>query len=112
MKEPNGQRKLSVRYERASEFRLLPVTGIVGGVTPNGEVVGNFFLEQPQYPSQIEVTLDQAGNKMNEEGAPDFDFKREIVVGVILNPRAARSIGNWFIAWADRAMKAMPKELE
>lgn len=109
MKDGNGQKKVLIKYTRASDFKYIPVTGVVGGATPNGEILGSFFIEHSQHPEQIELTLDEKGRSVKEdEFRSEHQVTREIMIGIMLNPKSARSIGNWLVNWAEKVQTQNP----
>jgi hypothetical protein len=100
--------EISVKFGKSQDYRMVPATGVLGGINPQGELVCNFFVEYSETPERIRLTLDGKGGISSENKEPEMlDLVRELQVGVVLRPDIARSIGKWMIAQSER-MSPMP----
>lgn len=97
-----------VKFSRATDYRIIPATGAWGGVTPNGEIVFDLYVERRENPESIEIEVvdgEQVGEKRHPHPQP---FEREAQIGVVVRPDIAKAIGEFLIGMADKA--AIPKE--
>jgi len=100
--------EIKVKYEYASDYRKIPATGAWGGLTPNGEVVVNFFVEFITKPDSIKIRIDETGiiEQKNQEHK-DMTWTREILVGIVLRPDIAESIGQFLLKYAKEGEQAL-----
>ncbi len=96
---------IKIQYEEAKDYRSIPVTGIWGGVAPNGEIFADFFIERQKSPSSTHIEIDESG-KLVKETPSGQKYIREKQIGIILRPDIALSIGNWLVDKAKEAMKS------
>lgn len=95
---------INVFYKRSDNFTVFPVGGVWGGITPQGLISAEFFIDKPASPEHTVLKLDETGEA--KETVPDRqDITRELLVGLIANPEIARIIGNWLITRADEVDK-------
>jgi hypothetical protein len=88
-------------FEKIYNYRLLPATGAIGGATPTGEIIVDFFVERHSIPDKIIYEIGPSEKKeIKREGQRVI---REIQVGIILRPEHAHLIGTWLI---EKAIKA------
>lgn len=100
--------EIKVKYEYAPDYRKIPATGAWGGLTPNGEVIINFFVEFITKPDSIKIKIDETGivEQKNQE-AKDITWTRELLVGVVLRPDIAESIGQFLLRYAKDGEQAL-----
>lgn len=96
---------VEISFVRDQEYKVYPATGAWGGVSPNGEVYVDFFVEKRQTPDKL--VLDFEGTKqVGERREPDpQNLVRECLAGLVLDPSTARSIGEFLLSLADRVQK-------
>ena len=100
-KEPQ---KMDIIFSRAEGYRRIPATGAWGGVSPNGEIVFDFFVEHRQNPERMEVEV-RKGEIIEKKRYPDpLPIIRESQVGIVLRPDIAKSVGEFLINYADQAL--------
>ena len=95
----NQKTKIRVFYERAKDYRLIPVTGVFGGVSPNGESILDFFVERQESPESVEIEVDGSGTvkELSKEGGKII---REKQIGVVMRPDIAILIGEFILSRA------------
>ena len=108
--------KFKVSYTKSPDYRKLPVNGAVGGVTPHGDILCHFYLESNIVPDEAEITLNGI-KKIDEKQKrhSEFRFVRDLQVGIMLSPYAAKSIGEFLIKNADQVLSfqgAQPEDGE
>jgi len=93
-----------VQFSRATDYRIIPATGAWGGVTPNGEIVFDLYVERQESPESIEIEVvdgKQVGEKRYPQPQP---IEREAQIGVVVRPDIAKAIGEFLIGMADKAI--------
>lgn len=95
-----------ITFIKDQEYRVYPATGAWGGVSPNGDVYVDFYIERRQTPDKL--FLDFEGTKqVGERREPDpQNFTRECLAGLVLKPSTARSIGEFLLSLADKVQKS------
>jgi len=102
--------EIKVHYKRDRNYRILPATGAYGGLTPQGEVSVDFFVERRLPPKHVVmlVSPDAPAQEMEREG--EERLVRETLVGLVLRPDIALSIGRFLIEKANEAgMAEIPR---
>jgi len=101
-KEPQ---KMDIIFSRAEGYRRISATGAWGGVSPQGEIVFDFFVEERQHPERMEIEV-QEGEIIEKKRYPDPQpIIRESQVGIVLRADIARSVGEFLIDYADQALR-------
>ena len=89
-------KKVKFGFKRDDNYRLIPVNGVWGGATARGDIRVDFFYESIAMPNEVthELTLD---NRLGPElgRKPAQDLQRTVLVGMMLTPEQAESIGRW-----------------
>jgi|WetSurMetagenome_2_1015567.scaffolds.fasta_scaffold905974_1 hypothetical protein len=93
--EAYSSSRVTVFYEKDKDYRLLPVTGAFGGPTPSGDILAEFFVERRTAPEKIVMEI--SGGTANEISREGERHVRELVVGLLIRPDVAHSIGLWLI---------------
>jgi hypothetical protein len=100
-KEPQT---MEIIFSRAEGYRLVPATGAWGGVSPQGEIIVDLYVEQRQNPERMEVEV-RKGELIEEKRYPHPQpIIRESQVGIVLRPDIAKTIGEFLIKFADLAL--------
>lgn len=88
--------EITIHWRKGSGFRVVPVNGAWGGPTPRGDVKVYFFHEGMMLPESIKCQVTPDGDLGKEiERTPPTAVEREFVVGMVLSPDQAGSIGRW-----------------
>ena len=100
------EHEIHFRYRKAEDYRLVSATGIYGGITPNGRIFANLFVDHPQMPETVTHRVSPDSRLGEEIGRTEGDadgswFDRRLEVGVLMDPSVARSVGRWLIQKAD-----------
>jgi hypothetical protein len=93
---------IKVYYEKSKDYRLIPVTGAYGGLSPNGEVIIDFFVERRDSPKEITLEIDEHG-KATEKGRAGQRFVRERQFGIVMRPDIAVTVGKFILDKANLA---------
>lgn len=99
---------IKIKFGKSNDYKMIPATGAWGGLSPNNEVVFDFFIEKHVDPEFIELEIEN-GKKIGEKQKSESAFIREAQVGIVLRPDIAYSIGKWLI---EKAKNAGFKEIE
>lgn len=100
--------EIKVKYEYASDYRKIPATGAWGGLTPNGEVVVNFFVEFITKPESVKIKIDETGIiEQKSQEVKNTSWTRELLVGVVMRPDIAKSVGHFLLRYAEEGEKAL-----
>ena len=90
--------EITIVFTKADNYRILPVAGVWGGLTPQGDVIAEFFLERRELPDSVTMDVKEEGGKAREVAREGGDkIVRELQVGISLQPDQAYSIGAWLI---------------
>ena len=93
--------EIKVEFKKASDYRIIPVTGAWGGVNPQGEITFDLFVEKLEIQSvRIRVEPGHPPMEIAREGESHV---RESQIGVVVRPDIARSLGEWLIQKANEA---------
>jgi hypothetical protein len=97
--------QIRVKAKKDSEHRIIPASGVWGGVTPHGMVYFDVVLEKPEAPTLTIIDVDEATGVRTEtiEEPKEQSVERILMTGILVRPEAARAIGQWLIEKADEA---------
>lgn len=93
---------VKITFSKSNDYKIIPATGAWGGLSPNNEVVFDFFIEKHVNPEFIELEIEN-GKKVGEKQKGERAFIREAQVGIVLRPDIAYAIGEWLIEKAKNA---------
>lgn len=96
-KMSNG-RALKIKNEYDPDYKIVPASGIFGGLTPRGELRVDFFTEYSPTPPEVQITVSEQGKKIKEiQSQSDCDFIRRTFVTIIVPAQHVESFANWFL---------------
>lgn len=102
---------INVFYRRSEDYKIIPITGAWGGITPQGSISCEVFFEKSSQPEHTVLRVSDSGEKPvevpNEKQRPEVT--REVLVAMIMQPEVARNLGNWLIGKADEFDKLLAK---
>lgn len=94
----SNSRVLKIKNEYDPDYKIVPASGIFGGVTPRGELRVDFFAEYLPNPPGIQITVSEQGKVLSETPSEsDCDIVRRMLVGVIIAPWQVESFAKWFL---------------
>ncbi len=86
-------------YEYQEGYGPHYVNGALGGVSPRGEIIANFFFEKPTLPTMVanEITPNGTigGEVVEEPTDMRNSFVRSVATGIVLNYDSARNLHSW-----------------
>jgi len=92
-------------FKKASDFKVAPVSGAWGGLTPQGYLYCELFFERAESPESVVMSVDVGPPKEIERSPKGQVFVRESMVGLTMHPEIARVVGEWMIKQADELRK-------
>ncbi len=97
--------RVRVRSKKGEGHRIIAASGVWGGVTPHGMIYFDLFIEKPEAPPETVINIDERTGERTEtvETVQEPSVERLLVMGVMVRPEIARSIGRWLIEKADEA---------
>ncbi|OPY80022.1 MAG: hypothetical protein A4E65_01650 [Syntrophorhabdus sp. PtaU1.Bin153] len=100
---------IHVFYKTAKEYRSLPVSGVYGGISPQGMVHADLFIEKAGAPESTVMRVDETtGEAFELSRHPEQQpMVREFLVGLVMRPEVAKAIGQWLIQQAAQMEQQM-----
>ena len=97
--------RIRVKSRKDSEHRIIPASGVWGGVTPHGMVYFDVVLEKPEAPVSTTINVNETtGERIETVDDPaEPAVERILMTGILTRPEIARAIGQWLIDKADEA---------
>jgi len=93
-KKPPSQ--IPLKYVKSEDYKILPVTGAVGGPTPKGEILVSFTLDYAEFPESAALTeVPGKSGQYQEPQIENLGFVRQLQMAAILSPEHAVTIGDW-----------------
>ena len=93
--------KITFRYEKDEDYRLIPVNGVWGGATPRGDILVDLFHESYTLPKVVTHAVTPDGQLGKEvKRIPTDEIQRKVLVGMVLTAEQAESIGRWLLGKA------------
>jgi len=87
------------KYLFADDYIPSYVNGAIGGITPQGEIVINFYLERFPLPNTEIFEVTEEGKLAEKKSVDPEDYARSLVRqvthGVVLNLKTARQVHEW-----------------
>lgn len=91
--------KIKCKYIFKDDFNPIYTNGAQGGITSQGEIVANFYLERQALPVSQTYNLQNdrlaAEESQSEPNDLNKSFVRVIENGVIMNYKTAKEIHHW-----------------
>jgi hypothetical protein len=88
-----ANKSINIKFIKAHDYKTSFITGIYGGMAPNGLINVNFFTDRAILPKSQTIEVDEKGVAI---GLPinntDADFAREIQFGTIMDVNTARML--------------------
>ncbi len=105
--------KIKVVYKESNDYKIVPISGLFGGLIDEGMVHCEFLVDKNATPNEAELVFDSQKKIFRENHANYENYViREKVFGALMTTKAARSIGNWLIKQADEYERIKENENE
>lgn len=94
---------VKIFFKKSPEYRTVTTTGVWGGITPQGLLCCDLFMERQESPESVTIEVnEQTGVAQEVDRQPRQSMMvRESMVGLVLTPEAAHSIGTWLVRNAE-----------
>ena len=89
-------KNIKIHYLESKDYRMIPVTGAHGGISPNGEVIIDLYVERKEAPKSVDLEIDDTG-KSKEIRRYNQRHIREKQIGLVIRPDIALIIGKFLI---------------
>lgn len=91
--------KVKFIHNRPDDYKIYPVNGVWGGMTPRGDLICHFFVEQQAIPEELVHKLEEDGSlgPPVEEPRKKPIVIRDFQAGILLNREQAISFANWIL---------------
>jgi len=89
-------KQLDIHYVKTSNYRTFYIDGLFGGLTPNGKIYMETFLQRQPTPQLIQHAINEDGTlgkelkRIGKEG-----FIREIEAGMVFDLQTAKIMIEW-----------------
>lgn len=85
------------KFVKNSDFKTVGVNGAVGGVTINGQVNMNFYIDAVDIPRDVEHTVENNKISLQPIKASNLQYSaiREIPFGVNFDMNTAKNLLKW-----------------
>jgi hypothetical protein len=91
--------ELAIDYIKGAEFRVVWVDGLIGGITPTGNIHFAVYAERPAIPRRQVHTLNtetgQLGEPIPEKTIGRSALVREMACDLMLSPQTALALARW-----------------
>ena len=94
-----SEKEIKFKYIFPEDYNPVYCNGAFGGISPQGEIIANFFLERMPVPNSVTNTFNPDGSLGGVSAVEPFDldssFVRFVSTGVVFNEATAKSIYAW-----------------
>ncbi len=88
-------KEVRVYFQNNPEYKLIHATGAWGGITPQGQVLCQLFFDRRENPETVALLIEKDGEVKETSRTGEQRLIRDILVGIVLRPDHAYSIGAW-----------------
>ncbi|ASQ28914.1 hypothetical protein CDQ96_00400 [Borrelia miyamotoi] len=98
-------KEITYRFEKAEDYKLVPVNNIYGSVTNTGEIFCDLVFESTEIPEEIVYTKTKEG--VLEEISRDLKGSKEKIIlinsfiGISVTKDTAKNIAYWLLKKVD-----------
>jgi hypothetical protein len=91
------EKKFAINYLKVEPFNSRFVTGVIGGVTVNGMINMNAFLDRMVIPQKVVHAIDEKNKTLGEvvDQTTKEGIIREVHTGLVFDVKTAKEIINW-----------------
>jgi hypothetical protein len=106
--------RVAFDYIKSQHFRVLHADGVIGSLTPPGNLHAVFFSERPAIPRRVVHALDESGQlgaPLPSETVSRDSIVREADVDIHMSLPVARALRDWLgqrIAEAEATLSVAP----
>ncbi|BCR20695.1 hypothetical protein [Borrelia miyamotoi] len=98
-------KEITYRFEKAEDYKLVPINNIYGSVTNTGEIFCDLVFESTEIPEEIVYTKTKEG--VLEEISKDLKGSKEKIIlinsfiGISITKDTAKNIAYWLLKKVD-----------
>ncbi|MDD3472872.1 MAG: hypothetical protein PHS86_08825 [Syntrophaceae bacterium] len=96
------KKEIKIEFVKAEGYKTMSATGCYGGISPQGEIVAEFFVDKPITPEETKLIVELGKTTEQKMDFPP-GILREIQASFVIRPDLALSIGKWLIDKAEKA---------
>lgn len=96
-------KEVKIYFTKAKDYKIAPANGAWGGITPQGDIAVDFYIEKGNIPDSLNYTIDEKTKEIKEEKREGNKQIRELQYGLLIRPDIAYIIGKWLIKKAEQA---------
>lgn len=105
--------RLKFRITKDEGYRVVPVNGAWGGVTPQGDVCMDVYHEAQELPDELTQEVSPDGSLGDVlQRSPEFGLRRNVWLGMVLTVEQADRMGRWLQEMADQARNMTTEQEE
>ena len=91
-----ANKKIKIKYLQSHDFKVSLVTGVHGGISTNGLINANFFVDRTIIPDSQILEVDEKGTQVGQPvDEKSGDITREVLFGALLDTNSAKMIIGW-----------------
>lgn len=107
------EKRVEYNYIFPDDYNPLYVNGAFGGISPQGEITCNFFMDRLPLPKSETYSVDEKGvirDRVQEKSEEqNYQVVRYVQSGVIMNLDCAKRVNVWLTQQIEAIEKAMEK---
>lgn len=110
-----SNQKIEFRYTKAYDHKTSIVTGVYGGITNQGLIDTNYFIEKVPLPEKTEIEIDSGGKLVTPESQQRTYQERIVVFETLMDLHTAKSVHQWLgnkIKDLEEAIKKSSNEIK
>jgi hypothetical protein len=104
-----GEDEVAFDYIKAHDFRVIWADGVVGGLTPHGNVHCALYAEREALPRRQVFKIDadngRLGPEVLEKQISRGSVVREMACDLFLSPQAAEDLAHWLLSQVEEFKK-------
>ena len=81
----NAISEVVINYIKTNDYKTFHTDGVFGGLTPNGTICGNFFMQRNAIPTSVLYSLKDGAINTEISRESKVGAVREIQTGVVMN---------------------------
>ena len=100
---------IRIIYRTAKDYRSVPVSGVYGGINPQGMIHADLFIEKTDIPESTTMRVEEGTGETYElsRNPEQQPIVRELLVGLVMRPEVAKAVGQWLMHQVEQMEKQM-----
>ena len=94
-----NEKTIKFKYVFAEDYTPIYCNGAFGGISPQGEIIANFFLERMPIPRSVTNEVSQDGALSGVIAVEPNDFQdtvlRHVSTGIVMSEVGAKAVYEW-----------------